>query len=107
MSQVYYLKMECNYCNKIIKTQYNLDKHIKGVHLIDEDDAKYCTVCGHLKSFDEYYKTKYNTYMSRCKKCNKDYVKEQIPCDICGKIVCRKNMYKHKKSKNCSPRYSL
>ena len=95
--------MECEYCKKIIKTKYNLDKHINTVHSIDENNAKYCSECGNLKSFDKYYKTKYNTYMSRCKSCNKEYVKAQIPCKICGKIVCRKNMSKHKKSKNCSP----
>ena len=39
--------MECEYCNKKIKTKYNLDKHIKAVHLVDKDDAKYYTICGH------------------------------------------------------------
>ena len=89
--------MECEYCNKKIKTKYNLDKHIKAVHSVDKDDAKYCTICGYLKNLDEFYKTKYSTYMNRCKVCKKEYDKEQDPCRKCGKYICRKNMYQHKK----------
>ena len=52
------------------KTKYKLEKHIKSIHSVDENDAKFCTICGHLKIFNEFYKTKYNTYMNRYKLCN-------------------------------------
>ena len=91
--------MECEYCNKKIKTKYNLDKHIKAVHSIDKDDAKYCTICGHLKNLDEFYKTKYNTYMSRCKICNDKPGSEKIKCNLCDEELYRKNLKRHKKNK--------
>lgn len=90
---------ECE-CGKIIKTKYNLDKHINAVHKKDGNDAKYCTNCGFLKNFDEYYKTKYGTYMSRCKKCNDKPGKEKIICDKCNETIYKKNMKRHKENKH-------
>ena len=82
--------LECEYCNKKIKAKYNLDKHIKAVHSLDKDDAKYCSICVYLKNLDKFYKTRCNTYMSRCKICNDKPSKEKIKCDLCNKELYRK-----------------
>ena len=92
--------MECEYCQKIIKTKYNLDKHIRDIHLITKDESKYCGKCGFLKNNDEYYKTKYGSYRSVCKECYKNNNKEQYKCKECEKFITKRYMNRHLKNKH-------
>ena len=71
-------KQFCEKCNKYFKKS-----HICSVIKTD----RFCNQCKLTKPLIEFYPSKY-----RCIKC----LKEKDKCDICNKIILKRNMNHHK-----------
>jgi hypothetical protein len=79
-------KIQCGKCNKYYRKSY-IDQHeCNGLsHALKTD--RFCNQCKITKPLIEFYLSKY-----RCIKC----LKEKQECDVCHKVILKRNMNYHK-----------
>jgi len=93
----------CPECGKIIKNYYSLGVHIDKIHN-NIEEYQDCVKCyRYLKTTENFYKTKYQSYEKICKECVKKskYNTEKIVCPICQVKTYVKNLRRHQTSIKC------
>lgn len=95
--------MTCQFCEKKIKNSFNLEKHIKQIHLKEYPKISTCTICKKdLETKNDFYKNGYKGYNKICKTCTKNAVdKTIINCPICEKKTYKRNLRRHQTSSKC------